>query len=165
MYLENVNKCLKLFSKVYVSSDDPEILRRAKNAGARPISRGLELCGTVPNIQVYKHALTYMGAVDGIIAVQACSPNIEPNLIMIAKKLMKMGVEEVMTCHEMEHGADYHGQHNKVYGSIWGISRNRLEEYGDPYKPNPEVLLVDKSIDIHTQEDYELAMKQSLCQR
>jgi hypothetical protein len=40
------------------------------------------------------------------------------------------------------------------------MSRKRLENYVDPYKPKPDILLCDPSIDIHSSLDFELAIKQ-----
>jgi CMP-N-acetylneuraminic acid synthetase len=152
MFMHNLEKCLRLFPKVYVSSDDEEILFEAWQAGAIRIERGEELCGDTPNIPVYQHALKYMDA-DAIVAVQANSPTVEPNTIAIVKRLMEMGVPEVMTHHPIK-------GFFKIYGSVWGISRERLETYGDPYNPKPEVFVEDKSVDIHTEED----LNQALCQ-
>jgi len=119
MFIWNVEKCLKIFSRVYVSSDDDWILSEAENIGAIPIKRGEELCGDVPNIPVYQHALTFMNGVDGIIAVQANSPTIKSKLIMEAKRYMEIGVQEVLTFHP----------DGTKYGSIWGLSTKRLKEY------------------------------------
>lgn len=151
MFLVNVEKCLTLFKQVYVSSDSPEILKQAEAVGAIPIYRGAELCGDTPNIPVYQHALEQMGDVDGIVAVQANSPSIKRTLISLASELLLMEVKEVMTCHQ-----DY-----SIYGSIWAINAKRLREYGDPYNPKPTILLVDNSIDIHTEEDLWKAKLQS----
>lgn len=145
----NLEKCLKLFPKVFVSSDDPEILEAAWHAGAVVISRPEDLCGDTPNIPVYQHALQYMGDVAGIVAVQANSPTIDLNLIAIAQHMMELGTDELMTCHK----------NRKIYGSIWAIKRDKLLKYGNPYRPKPNVLLVDTSIDIHTQADFDKALK------
>lgn len=150
MFLWNVEKCLKIFDKVYVSSDDPEILFQAWNAGAVGIERGPELCGETPNIPVYQHALKHMGDVDAIVAVQANSPTVEPHLIEMTKSLLDMGVQEVMTCHK----------DRSIYGSIWAMTKGRLENYGDPYDPQPDVLFLDPSIDIHNEDD----LAKALCQ-
>lgn len=149
MFLVNTLKCLKIFDEVYVSSDSEKILKQAEAVGAIPIYRGIQLCGDVPNITVYKHAQGKMEA-GIIVAVQANSPTINANLISITKKLMELGIPEIMTCHK-----DY-----SIYGSIWALSAERLENYKDPYNPQPEILIVDNSIDVHTQEDYNLAIKQ-----
>lgn len=158
MFMVNVDKCLSMFDRVYVSSDDPWIIKKAESAGAVGILRGDSLIGDVPNIPVYLHALTYMGTVDNIVAVQSCSPTISAKLILTAKQLLEIGYQEVMTCHPIEHSDDYHEQGNKIYGSVWGLSREKLQNYPNPYKPTPDVLLVDTSIDIHNQEDYQKAL-------
>jgi CMP-N-acetylneuraminic acid synthetase len=142
-----------LFDEVYVSSDSAWILDQAEQAGAIPIKRGLELCGDTPNIPVYQHALEHMKNVSGIVAVQANSPTVSINTIGLVKRIMEMGADEVMTCDE----------HHKIYGSVWAIRLDRLKNYGDPYKPTPSVLVVDNSIDVHTEEDYNLAVSQAQC--
>lgn len=152
MFIVNVKKCLELFPRVYVSSDDIEILKAAERVGAIPIRRGEELCGDTPNIPVYKHAMEHMYTADGIVAVQANSPTVDPLVIKTVKILMQEGRDEVMTCHN----------DRSIYGSVWALSRKRLENYGDPYKPRPQVMVVDPSVDIHTLEDYNRALAQSL---
>lgn len=159
MFLWNVEKCLRIFDRVYVSSDSYRILEMATRAGAIAIHRGEELCGDVPDIPVYQHALKKMGNPAGVVAVHANNPTIESNLIAFAKRQLEMGVSEVMTCYPMTHGADYHKQHNAIYGSIRGFSVERLENYPDPYKPEPQVLIVDHSTEIETPESYEQALR------
>jgi CMP-N-acetylneuraminic acid synthetase len=150
LFLWNTDKCREIFSRVYVSSDDDNILEEAEWVGAIPIKRPSELCGDTPNIPVYQHALQFMNGVDGIVAVQANSPNIKSRLIEIAKELLEKGFKEIMTMHE----------DGSIYGSIWAMSAKRLREYGDPYKPKPDILLCDSSIDIHTEEDFIRAINQ-----
>lgn len=149
MFMENVEKLLKLFDRVYVSSDSQLILDKAHLAGAIPIWRGQKLCGDTPNITVYQHALSKMGEVDALIAVQANSPNIDINTIAIVKRIMEIGIDEVMTCH-----SNY-----AIYGSVWAVSKKRLVNYKDPYQPTPQVLVLDNSVDIHSWDEYEEALK------
>ncbi len=150
----NVEKCLKVFDKVYVSSDDYSILEAAEKVGAIAIHRTEELCGDVPNIPVYQHALAYMARTDkpdAIVAVQANSPTLPIRIIKNIKNVMELGYDEIMTCH-----ADY-----SIYGSVWALSARKLEQYGNPYHPRPEWLLFDNSIDIHTQENFNNALIQN----
>jgi len=148
MFMVNVKKCLEIFDLVYVSSDSLEILKWTSNIGAIPILRGEELCGDIPNIPVYQHALGIMPKdIKGIIAVQVNSPTVSRETIMEIINLMQNN-EEVITVHE----------DGKIYGSVWGISRSRLNKYSDFYHPNPEKTVVDNSIDIHTIEDYNKAL-------
>jgi CMP-N-acetylneuraminic acid synthetase len=150
MFLHAVEKCLKIFDVVYVSSDSQEILDQAKHAGAKTILRSEELCGDTPNIPVYQHAFACMEGEYDIVAVQANSPTVPEQVIYLAKHLIEMGVDEVMTCHT----------DRQLYGSVWGISRKKLLDYGNPYAPEPSVLIVDNSVDIHTEEDLERALNQ-----
>ena len=151
MYLVNTKKCLRIFSRVYVSSDNDWILEGAEDCGAIPIKRPPKLCGEVPNIPVYQHALQFMNGVDNVVCVQVNSPTVDSRLIEITKELLEKGFEEVMTMHE----------DRSIYGSIWAIKANKLRNYGDPYKPQPNILLLDRSTDIHTEED----LQKALCQK
>lgn len=161
MFLWNVEKCLAIFERVYVSSDSYHILEMATRAGAIAIHRGPELCGDTPDIPVYQHALSKMSNVSGIVAVHANNPTIEQNLIAMAKKLVDIGIQEVMTCHPMTHLEHYHQQSNRIYGSIRAMTYERLLNYPDPYKPDPDVLLVDTSIEIETPESYAKCLRQA----
>jgi len=151
MFLNNVIKCVDIFDKTFVSSEDEDILDWADSRGAIAIKRPNELCGDTPNIPVYKHALQFMGDVDAIIAVQANSPNVDKELIKRIKDLMEE-YEEIMTCHRS----------GRIYGSVWGISINRLNNYkniADYYNPQPDLKIEDSSVDIHTNADYIKALK------
>lgn len=150
MFVENLRKCLNIFPAVYVSSDDKKILRRAEKEGAIGILRPKELCGDTPNIPVYRHAFEHMPDAYGFVAVQANSPGVSPKVIEYIAKLMELGHEEVMTCHEDE----------SIYGSVWAMTKARLYDYKNFYDPKPEALVVDKSIDIHTLIEYNQALRE-----
>lgn len=152
MFLWNVEKCVSLFDKTYVSSDSEDILDWADSRGAIAIKRPADLCGDTPNILVYKHALLHMGDVDGIVAVQANSPTVSTEVIEKVKDAMQY-YDEVMTIDS---------QYNR-YGSVWGLSRERLASYktmSDYYGTTPDYKVKDRSIDIHTIKDFNKALKQ-----
>ncbi len=154
MFLWNLEKCLQQFEKVVVSTDDIEIAKLTLASGGMVVMRSELLCGDTPNIPVYQHAIKVIVQdfkVDAFVAVQANSPTVTPTLIYLVKKILELNVPEVMTCHP----------NNEIYGSIWAMTVSQLEKYGDPYKPTPVVRIVDDSIDIHTEEDFQKA----LCQR
>lgn len=142
MFVWNLRKCLEVFGECYVSSDSDEVLQMARDNGGRAIKRGQDLCGGTPNIPVYQHAMRFMNC-DILVAVQANSPDLDIELIKTAKQIMLVGCNELMTC----------ASTFVPYGSIWAMTRERLENYGDPFNPTPKVLLVDTSKDIHTKED------------
>jgi len=149
MFLWNVEKCLNVFDNCYVSSDYQHILDLAKVAGAVPIKRPKELCGDTPNIPCYKHALEFMDNPNVIVAVQANSPTIDEWILDLTREIMMAGCQELMTCHE----------NYKLYGSVWAFTRNRLNNTFDFFNPIPEILIVDKSRDIHTKKDLNKALK------
>ena len=149
MFVWNLEKCLKIFDHVYVSSDSEFILSKSQQLGAHIIKRPKELVGNVPNIPVYVHALSYMhDNPDVVFAVKADSPTIDELLIKSAKEIMQLpGVSELMTCHK----------DHKIHGSIWALTREKLLSYGNPYEFKPDILMIDKSTDIHTIEDLKKA--------
>lgn len=149
MFVVNLKKCLEIFTKVYVSTDDYEIYREAEKLGAHAILRDDELCGDTPNIPVYQHAMEYMDC-DAFVAVQANSPTIDKSVITSCYAELLLGALEVITVHE----------DGGIYGSCWGMTRDRLENYEDPYNPQPDVLILDTSVDIHSERDYNLAISQ-----
>lgn len=144
MFLINLEKCLRIFDKVYVSTDDWDIAKQSAIVGAVVIRRGKELCGDTPNIPVYQHALDWMEDCDGIVAVQANSPTIDEQIIKSVKLHIEQCNDEVMTTNE----------DGSLYGSVWAISKSKLLNYGDAYKPEPQIKVVDTSLDVHTKEDY-----------
>jgi len=150
MFVHNLKKCKELFDKVYVSSDSEEILETAKQHGAIAIKRPTRLCGETPSVMVYDHAQKTMDA-DIVVAVQANSPTIDIELIRSAKIIMDTGrFTELMTATPAR----------RISGSIWALKREKISNYGDFYKFNPDVTLIDDSVDIHTEEDFDKAVKQ-----
>lgn len=149
MYIINLEKCLGVFDKVYVTTDDYAIYKDSAKSGAIPIQRPKELVGDTPNIPVYKHAMETMKC-DAFVAVQANSPTIDIRLIEQAKATLEKGAQEVITVHP----------DGSIYGSCWGMTRERLENYKDAYNPSAEVKIEDPSIDVHIEQDYNLVVNQ-----
>jgi len=141
MFQWNLEKCLLVFDEVYVSSDSDKILDFAERLGAFGIKRPEELLEAT-NIECYRHAQNYMQS-DAFVAVQANSRETGVRLIKYTKDLLLLGNEEVKTCHIDK----------TDYGSIWGMTAERLKNYPDPLSANPEVWIKDYSVDIHTIED------------
>jgi len=141
MYQWNLEKCLLVFDEVFVSSDDDKILEKAKEVGAFELRRPKELLEAT-NIDCYKYIMKFTDA-DAFVAIQANSPELSVRKIKWAKDLLQLGHNEIKTCHEDK----------TDYGSIWGMTKERLKDYSDPYKANPSFWIIDKSIDIHFIED------------
>ena len=96
--------------------------------------------------------------IDGILHIQANSPNLDIKLIRSALKILQLNnINELLTCDE---------NYNQ-YGSLWGITKKRIQKYNmkknihDRKVIKPDCYLVDKSIDIHTIKDFNLSLKQS----
>lgn len=152
MFVWNLEKALRLFNEVYVSSDSQYILTIAENMGAIPIMRPSELCGETPNIDWYNHALKQIDC-DAFVAIQANSPTLELEKIELVLNLMK-GIEEnepkqeVKTCHN----------DMTDYGSIWAMTKERCLNYENPRKAKPDLWIKDESVDIHTIMDVQKAI-------
>lgn len=155
----NLEKALSIFDRVYVSTDTIRIAEFAEWLGAKVIMRPYHLGGETPDITVYRHAVEQIRNCAGIVAIHVNNPTIDPGLISLTKDLIERGVPEVMTCYPMTQLKDYKKQANHVYGSIRGMTVERLHNYVDPYHPNPEVLITDTSIEIETQADFDLCLQ------
>lgn len=141
MYQWNLEKCLLVFNKVYVSTDSKPIIENSERMGAIGVMRPPDLLSAA-NIPCYQHAMEVMKS-DAFVAVQANSPETGIRLIKYAKDLLQLGHEEVKSCHL--DGTDY--------GSIWGMTYNRLQNYPDPLNASPSYWIKDYSVDIHNIDD------------
>ena len=160
MFLWNIEKGLSISKNYYFNSDDPEMIDQATNFGLKIIKREKKLLGhEIPSRLIFKSCLERMPkSIDGILHIQANSPNLDINLIKCALKIMQYNhIEELLTCDK-----DYN-----QYGSLWGITRKRIKKYNmnkkihDRKVIKPDCYLVDKSIDIHNSKDLRLSIKQS----
>ena len=120
----------------------------------------------IPARILFKSCLKFMPKnIDGILAIQANSPNIKPSLIKKAYEIMKKTeVEELVTCYE-NYEKNLNTFNITVYASLWGATRKKIKKYNnnvkihDDYFFNPDCILVDGSIDIHTKKDFLLSQK------
>ena len=160
MFLWNIKKGLSITKNYYFNSDDTEMIDVASKLGLKIIKREKKLLGhEIPSRLIFKSCLEKMPKnVDGILHIQANSPNLELSLIKSALKIMQLNnIEELLTCDE---------NYNQ-YGSLWGITRKRIKEYNmnknihDRKVIKPDCYLVDNSIDIHNIRDFKLSLKQS----
>lgn len=150
MFVWNTEKGLSLCDRMYVSSDYDYILDIADDMGAIPIKRTGKLM-ECPNITWYRYCMQFMNGCDILIALQVNSPTINSKIIKEIKDLMTTGkYQEIKTCHK--DGSDY--------GSVWAMTKDRLDNYGDPYHAKPDLWIEDRSIDIHTQNDLAFALIQ-----
>jgi len=152
MFTWNILKAQKLFPAVYFSSDSKEMLAIAKTLGAHIIERPEELATeNVPNIPVFQHAYRFMDNPDMIVSLQSNSPTLPEARIKQALAIME--IPDIMELITMDTTL-------KVHGSIWALKKERLFHYGDPFIYKAEVFLMDDSVDIHTQKDFEKAREQ-----
>jgi len=161
MFLWNLEKGISITKDYYFNSDDEEMINLAKKLGLKIIKRERTLLGPeIPSRLIFKSCFKKIPKnVDGILHVQANSPNLKKNLIIRALNMMKLdGIEEILSC----------DKNYNQYGSVWGITRKRIKQYNmnkrihDRKVIKPDCLLVDDSIDIHNIRDLKLSLKQSI---
>ena len=161
MFLWNLEKGISITKDYYFNSDDEEMINSAKKLGLKIIKRERTLLGPeIPSRLIFKSCFKKIPKnIDGILHVQANSPNLKKNLIISALKMMKLdGIEEILSC----------DKNYNQYGSVWGITRKRIKQYNmnkrihDRKVIKPDCLLVDNSIDIHNIRDLKLSLKQSI---
>ena len=146
MFLWNLKKLVCLFDTVVFDSDCADMCALAAETGAHTNLRDLDLRGDdVPSVPIFLSVINKFPNFYKLISLQANSPNSSAEVISrCVIELLKDDVDEVLT----RYG------NGKVNGSVWGLSRYRLENYGDFYSHSPDVLVIDDSIDIHTYGEY-----------
>ena len=146
----NLNKILSTGIKVYFDSDSEELLLQSEKLGAIPHLRPDHLLGhDIPSIPIFQQLYDDFSINSAsLLNIQANSPNVSIDLIDKAIYILKnLHCDELLTIYPSL----------KINGSLWGFSSDRLLNYGDPYVHKPDVLLTDKSIDVHTIEEYNIS--------
>lgn len=161
MFLWNLEKGISISKDYYFNSDDKEMMNLAKKLGIKIIKREKSLLEPeTPSRLIFKSCFKKMPKnIDGILHIQANSPNLKKNLIQKALKIMQIdGIEEILSC----------DKNYNQYGSVWGITKKRIKQYNmnkrihDRKVIKPDCFLLDDSVDIHNIRDYKLSLKQSL---
>lgn len=161
MFLWNIEKGLTISKNYYFNSDDDEMIDMAAELGLKTIKREKRLQGhEIPSRLIFKSCFKHMPkSIDGILHIQANSPNLDIKLIRCALKIMQLEkIEELLSC-----DTNYN-----QYGSLWGITKKRIKEYNmnkhihDRKVIKPDCFLVDKSVDIHDMKDFKRSLSQSV---
>tara|TARA_B110000285_G_scaffold218813_1_gene268693 strand:+ start:189 stop:767 length:579 start_codon:yes stop_codon:yes gene_type:complete len=159
MFLWNLKKGLSITKNFYFNSDDNEMIAISKELGLKTIQRDKKLQGAeIPSRLIFDSCLKKMPKnIDGILHIQANSPNIDINLIKCALKMMQFDeIQELLTC----------DKNYNQYGSLWGITRKRIKKYNmnrnihDRKVIKPDCYLLDESVDIHNIKDFRRSLKQ-----
>ena len=159
MFLWNLKKGLSITKNFYFNSDDNEMIVISKKLGLKIIQRDKKLQGAeIPSRLIFDSCLKKMPKnIDGILHIQANSPNIDINLIKCALKMMQFDeIQELLTC----------DKNYNQYGSLWGITRKRIKKYNmnrnihDRKVIKPDCYLLDESVDIHNIKDFRRSLKQ-----
>jgi len=88
-----------LIDKVYISTDSDEIEAYAVQNGAEIVRRGPELCGDVPIVKVYEHALQTINKpeIKYVVGIQADHPDRNLNLTDAINYILEKKFDEVIT--------------------------------------------------------------------
>tara|TARA_Y100001935_G_C17235908_1_gene472984 strand:+ start:522 stop:1097 length:576 start_codon:yes stop_codon:yes gene_type:complete len=160
MFVWNIKKGLAVSKNFYFNSDDEEMIKIASKLKLKIIKREKKLREPeTPSRLIFKSCLNKIPKkIDGILHIQANSPNLDVNLIRCAFKIMKLNkIEELLSC----------DKNYKQYGSLWGITRKRIKKYNmnkkihDRKVIKPDCYVLDNSVDIHNIKDFRLSIKQS----
>ena len=92
MFLWNIEKGLSISKNYYFNSDDTEMIEAASKLGLKNIKREKKLLGhEIPSRLIFKSCLERMPKnVDGLLHIQANSPNLDISLIKSALKIMQL---------------------------------------------------------------------------
>ena len=146
MFIWNLKKLLNVFETVVFDSDCHEMRDMACALGAIPHKRKVALEGNdVPSVPIFQSIIEDAPEFQAIINLQANSPGTPVDVIKQCAQIIEIdSIHEVLTFYSSR----------DVNGSVWGFSRERLNNYGDYYVHYPDALVLDNSIDIHTREEF-----------
>lgn len=158
MFIWNLKKAMNISRTFYFNSDDDKMINIARSYGAKIIKRDKKLLDDdVPSRVLFINSINQMPEnIDALISIQANSPNLDPKLIHKCYKIMRnYDFNELLTF----------DKHQKIYGSIWGISRKKLNKspksvkISDKVTQSPDCMIFDESIDIHTLSEFNKSLK------
>lgn len=152
MFIWNLKKLINIFETVVFDSDCSQMLEMAKNIGAIPHERKEILLGNdIPSVPIFKSILDDHSSFLSIINLQANSPNTSEKVIEQCGKIINLdSINEVLTFYSSK----------EINGSVWGFTKERINNYGDYYVHYPDALVLDDSIDIHTKEEFLAAVNE-----
>ena len=153
MFIWNLKKLLNIFETVVFDSDCNEMRDMARAIGAIPHERKKALLGNdIPSVPIFKSIIDDYPGFSSIVNLQANSPGTSEGVVKQCAEIICMdSIHEVLTFYSSRY----------INGSVWGISDERLNNYGDYYVHYPDALVLDNSIDIHTEEDFLAALNEN----
>lgn len=153
-----IKKNLKISKDTYVNSDCSKIIQYAKKLGAKTILRNPKLLGDeIPSrLLMLDSFKNFPKKTYAVIHVQANSPNLDiENIKKVYQMLKYTNINDIFTITSKK----------ITNGSIWGITKQKLKKYNldkklhDHKSLKNDCWLVDDSIDIHYQKDFDKALK------
>ena len=163
LYLYVLKKMITLNIPIYFDSNSAMMCDAARALSpliATHIRDSHLLDTSVPSVPIFQSMYSYFQLEKksaSVLNIQANSPNIKLKTLHKAACIMThSNTSELLSIYS-------HDRSNN--GSLWGFSSHRLLNYGDPYTHMPDSFVIDDSVDIHTQEDFDLSIKQSHEQR
>lgn len=143
--IKTAREC-RLADKIYVSTDSSEIARFAREEGVNVIMRPSELCGEMPVLEVYRHALLNIDdkGVAYIVGLQPDHPDRTADLEEIIKYAIEKDWDDLIS-------VDSNGVKN---GSIRIMKTQALRERRLSINSGS---VMDSSTNIHSSSDLKLA--------
>ena len=150
---------LALSLPIYFDSDSAKMCDEASKLSPLISThiRDVELLNTsIPSVPIFQSIYSYFNLIKSkynVLNVQANSPNIKLETLLTAANIMKYSnTGELLSIYSKD---------RRNNGSLWGFSSQRLINYGDPYTHLPDSFVIDDSIDIHTQADFNASLIQA----
>ena len=153
-----ISKIKKISKYHYINTDSEFILNYAKKLKVRTIKRTPKLCGdNIPSRHLILNSFKqFPKNTYAVIHVQANSPNLTLSKIKkVYDLLMYTDVEDIFSI----------TSDGEINGSIWGVTYKKLKQYNFNKKIHDHKCLtndcwiIDDSVDIHTQKDFNKARK------
>ena len=152
-----IKKALKITKNYYVNSDDDEILKFAKENGAKIIKRNKNLLEhELPSRFLMDDSFKkFPKKTNAVIHIQANSPNLELSKIRKMYNMLKYtNLDDVYTIFS----------NGDLNGSMWGLTKKKLKKINKnknfkSKEVNSECWLIDDSIDIHYLKDLNFSKK------
>jgi len=96
--IKDAKECPQI-DDIYVSTDSDEIESYAKQHDVKIIRRGPELCGDIPIVKVYEHALQNIQErnVQYIVGIQVDHPDRKTNLTEAINYILEKKFDEIIT--------------------------------------------------------------------
>lgn len=163
----------QLLDQYVVSTEDPEVARVARTAGAEVIDRPQGLAtDEATTLSVLQHALTRIPA-DAVVLLQATSPIRDEELIdRCIQRFLKTGADSLATgflCKYLEYGT-HEKRRQEIPGFFYDdgnlyIFRADLVRKGDRFGKKVEKVILDREQNVEIDDEFDFWLAEQILQK